>query len=529
MTDYDPINHDGHKHLGRRKAKIVCTVGPASNTEAIIRDLMRFGMDVARINFSHGNQEEHARQIERRRRVAHKEGKSICILQDLQGPKIRTGRLKNRIPIALKAGTKLVITPQDVLGTPEKIATTFQTLAREVQPGARILLSDGLIELRVKAIHGADVECEVVNGGFLGESKGINLPGTIVSVPSLTEKDQSDLEFGLSHGVDMIAMSFVRSDDDVRYVKRRVRELNSNAWVIAKLEKPEAIEHLEDILDVADGVMVARGDLGVEMPPEKVPIIQKHIIRRATEWRKPVITATQMLESMIENPRPTRAEASDVANAVFDGTDALMLSGETASGKHPREAVAMMAKIVSETERHMEDEAPHRRRNSHRLSISETICESVAHAAQDLDMRAIAVYTETGTTARLISKYRPDAEIYSLTYVPEVCNRVNLLWGVQPILCAHTPSVDDMVIGAERELLRRGYVEKNDVVGIVAGTRTASGSTNFMRLHTVGDNIDGDRADSNSRPAKRKAANGKRGSTNGAKPAGSRKSAASKR
>lgn len=498
----------------RRKAKIVCTVGPSSNTEVILRDLMRFGMDVARINFSHGTQEEHARQIDRLRRLAHKEGHSICILQDLQGPKIRTGRLKNRIPIALKAGTKLVITPQDVLGNPHTISTNFQTLASEVQVGSRILLSDGLIELRVKGIHGADVECEVVNGGFLGENKGINLPGTVVSVPSLTEKDERDLEFGLKHGVDMIAMSFVRSGEDVRYVKRRVQELKSGAWVIAKLEKPQAIEHLEDILDVSDGVMVARGDLGVEMPPEKVPIIQKHIIRRATEWRKPVITATQMLESMIENPRPTRAEASDVANAVFDGTDALMLSGETASGRHPREAVAMMAKIISETERHMEDEAPQRRRNPHRLSISETICESIAHAAQDLDMRAIAVFTETGTTARLISKYRPDAEIYSLTYVPEVCNRVNLLWGVQPILCAHTPSVDDMVVGAERELLKRGFVQKDDVLGIVAGTRSASGSTNFMRLHTVGSLEDG--AGTKAKAAKAKSRNGSR-SSNGIK------------
>jgi pyruvate kinase len=288
----------------------------------------------------------------------------------------------------------------------------------------------------------------------------------------------------------MVAVSFVRSGHDVRYVKRRVGELKSDAWVIAKLEKPQAIEHLEDILDVSDGVMVARGDLGVEMPPEKVPIIQKHIIRRAAEWRKPVITATQMLESMIENPRPTRAEASDVANAVFDGTDALMLSGETASGKYPREAVAMMAKIILETESHMRDHVPHRRREQRRLSISETICESIAHAAQDLEMRAIAVYTETGTTARLISKYRPLAGIFSLTYVQAVCNRANLLWGVQPIMARHTPGVEEMVVGAERELLNLNAVSPGDVVGIVAGTRTTSGSTNFMRLHMVGSGSD---------------------------------------
>jgi len=480
----------GVERGGPRRAKIVCTIGPASNTESVLRDLMRMGMDVARLNFSHGTHEDHAASIERLRKIAHKEGRSICILQDLQGPKIRTGRLKNRMPVALKAGQKVTITPQDVTGTAHLISTTFQTLAREVEPGGRILLSDGLIELRVRALRGDDVECEVVNGGLLGEHKGINLPGTVVSVPSLTEKDEADLIFGLKHNVDAVAVSFVRTADDVRYVKRRIEEHKGDAWVIAKLEKPQAIEQLEPILEAADAVMIARGDLGVEMNPEQVPIIQKHVIKRAAEWRKPAITATQMLESMIENPRPTRAEASDVANAVFDGTDALMLSAETASGKYPREAVAMMARIIHETEGHMQEHSMPRRRDQRRLSISETICESVAHAAQDLDMRAIAVYTETGTTARLISKYRPSCEIYSLTYVPAVCNRANLLWGVRSIMCAHTPAVEDMVTGAERELMKRGYAQAPDIIGIVAGTRTTSGSTNFLRLHVVGSGDD---------------------------------------
>ena len=397
--------------IAPRRAKIVCTLGPASNSEAIVRDLMRLGMDVARLNFSHGTHEEHARMIERLRKIADKEGRSICILQDLQGPKIRTGRLKYRAPVSLKSSSNVVITPRDIPGTSSVISTTFKTLAQEVEPGARILLSDGLIELRVRAVRGDDVECEVVNGGLLGEHKGINLPGATVRVPSLTEKDEKDLEFGIKHGVDMVAASFIRTAEDVRAVKRQVHAHRSDAWVIAKLEKPQAIEHLEEIMEVSDGVMVARGDLGVEMPPEKVPVIQKLIIRRASEWRKPVITATQMLESMIENPRPTRAEASDVANAIFDGTDAVMLSGETATGKHPREAVSIMAKIVLEAESHMEGQIPRRREGRH-LSISETICESVAHAAQDLDMRAIAVYTETGTTAKLISKYRPKCTVF---------------------------------------------------------------------------------------------------------------------
>ncbi len=268
-------------------------------------------------------------------------------------------------------------------------------------------------------MHGEDVECEVVNGGMLGEHQGINLPGAALTIPALTEKDREDLEFGLKHGVDMVALSFVRSAADLTTVKELIREQGSDVPVIAKLEKPQALEHLEEIFEAADGVMVARGDLGVEMPPEKVPVIQKHVIRRASEWRKPVITATQMLESMIENPRPTRAEASDVANAIFDGTDAVMLSAETASGRYPREAVAMMAASSSRRRSKMAEFTQPRRRRDHReLSIAETICESIAHAAEDLHMGAIAVFTETGNTARLISKYRPKTRIYAFSACP---------------------------------------------------------------------------------------------------------------
>ena len=469
-----------------RKTKIVCTLGPASNNETMLRDMMRLGMDVARLNFSHGTHDEHARTIERVRKVAEKEGRTICILQDLQGPKIRTGRLKYRTPVALKRGAHLTITPRDIAGTAALVPTTFKTLAREVQPGSRILLSDGLIELLVLAVKGEDVECEIVNGGMLGEHKGINLPGAAVKVPSVTEKDEKDLEFGIKHAVDMIAVSFVRTADDVRAVKRLLHARQCDAWVCAKLEKPQAVEEaaLEEILDVTDAVMVARGDLGVEMPPEKVPVIQKHIIRRAADWRKPVITATQMLESMVENPRPTRAETSDVANAILDGTDAIMLSAESARGKYPREAVAMMAKIAAEAESSM-DVLPRRRSHRH-LSISETICESVAHAAQDLDMKAIAVYTETGTTARLISKYRPTASIYAFAATRAVCARLNLMWGVQPVWCDMSINTEEMVSNAERLMLKQHAVQQGDVIAIVAGTRTASGSTNFMRLHVVG-------------------------------------------
>src|SRR5580700_1033977 len=469
-----------------RRAKIICTVGPACNSEAMLRDLMRLGMDVARLNFSHGTHEEHARIIERLRSAAELENRTICILQDLQGPKIRTGRLKGGTPITLAAESHVTITPRDIEGTASLISTTFQGLAQEVKPGDRILLCDGLIELRVARVRGQDVECEVINGGQLGQHQGINLPGIALSIPALTDKDRADLEFGIKHGVDALAISFVRSAADVDEVKQIIASHGSDLPVIAKLEKPQGIERLEEILEAADGVMVARGDLGVEMPPEKVPVIQKHVIRRAAEWRKPVITATQMLESMVENPRPTRAEASDVANAIFDGSDAVMLSAETASGRYPREAVAMMARIVVEAESNMgEFTLPRRRRDRHGLSVAETICESIAHAAEDLPMGAIAVFTETGNTARMISKYRPQAPIYAFTHNATVAQRTNLYWGVQPVKCDQALSIDHMVDMAEEDLLARGLLKSGDVLGVVAGTRQASGSTNFMRLHTV--------------------------------------------
>ncbi len=473
-----------------RRAKIVATLGPASSTPEMFRQLVRAGLDVARLNFSHGTHSQKAELIEMVRRVGREEGKPICILADLQGPKIRTGKLLNGKPVQLVAGERLTIAPSETQGTAARIGTTFTTLAENLEPGSRILLSDGLIELHVIGIEGEDVVCTVINGGTLGENKGINLPGIPVKVPSLTDKDEVDLEFALAQNVDTVAVSFVRTAEDVRHVKARVAALGSDAWVIAKLEKPQAIEHLDEILEIADGIMVARGDLGVEVPPEKVPAIQKHIIRRATDFRKPVITATQMLESMIDNPRPTRAEASDVANAVYDGTDAVMLSAESAAGKYPVEAVAMMAKIVIETETQMRLEDPlltHRRQRRSRLSVAETVCECMAHAAEELDVAAIAIFTETGGTARLLSKYRPDAPIYALSPFEKVIHRSMLLWGTTPILCERFSDTDKLVNMAEDVLERLGHVKRREIVGIVAGTQTRSGATNFLRLHMVGD------------------------------------------
>jgi pyruvate kinase len=469
-----------------RRAKIICTIGPACNTEAAMRDLLRLGMDVARLNFSHGTHQDHAHNIERLRRAAAHEGRTVCILQDLQGPKIRTGILQNHTPVLLETGSVVTITPDNIAGTASRVSTTFPDLARELIAGARILLSDGLIELRVRGVNGKDIVCDVINGGLLGEHKGINLPGVALSIPALTEKDRIDLEFGLNHGVDAVAASFVRTAADVNMVKQIIASHNSDVPVIAKLEKPQAIDHLEEILEASDGVMVARGDLGVEMAPEKVPVIQKHVIRHAAAWRKPVITATQMLESMVENPRPTRAEASDVANAIFDGSDSVMLSAETASGQYPRESVAIMSRIVVEAEGSMAEFMQSRRRREHRgLSVAETICESIAHSAEDLPMGAIAVFTETGNTARMISKYRPKVPIYAFTHVTRVVQRLNLYWGVHPVPCHQARSAEQMVTLAEQDLVSRGVLEAGDVLGVVAGTRQASGSTNLMRLHVV--------------------------------------------
>jgi pyruvate kinase len=483
------LNAAGSGPDSSRRAKIVATLGPATSTTEMFRQLVRAGLDVARLNFSHGSHAQKAELIAMVRQVAKEECKPICILADLQGPKIRTGKLKDHKPVQLVAGKRLTITPREIEGDAEMVGTTFLTLAENLEPGSRILLSDGLIELHVDRVSGLDVICEIVNGGMLGENKGINLPGIPVKVPSLTEKDEEDLIFAIGEGVDTVAVSFVRTADDVRHVKKRLTALKSDAWIIAKLEKPQAIEHLDSILEVADCIMVARGDLGVEVPPEKVPAIQKHIIRRAAEYRKPVITATQMLESMIDNPRPTRAEASDVANAIYDGSDAVMLSAETAAGKYPVHAIAMMAKIVTETESQMRID-PHTqptRIKPTSLSIAETICECMAHAADDLDVSAIAIFTESGATARLLSKYRPDPPIYALSPHEAVINRSMLLWGTYPILCERFRDTDKLVTMAEIMLQEHGYVRERQVLGIVAGTQTLSGATNFMRLHMIGD------------------------------------------
>ena len=468
-----------------RHSKIVCTIGPASRQPRILKRLLEAGMDVARLNFSHGSHSEHLECIQTLRGMAQKLRKTIAILADLQGPKIRTGALAGVVPVVLRAGQKFTITTARILGDSTRVNTTFLPLPKEVHRGDRILLSDGLIELRVESVRGREVNCNVVNGGALGEHKGINLPGVQLRVPALTPKDRADLRFALAHGVDYIAVSFVRRPEDVLLAKSLIRRAKKDTPVIAKLEKPEAIENLEGILRVADGVMVARGDLGVEMNPERVPVVQKNIIARAREFRRPVITATQMLESMTENPRPTRAEASDVANAIFDGSDAVMLSAETASGKFPVEAVSMMARIIGEAEASI-TEFP-RPATQEKLKVAETVAELVCHASRELHLKWIVVFTHSGFTARLISRYRPLVPIAAFAPEQETRRRMALLWGVAPLEIANLRKVEQLAEISEKRLLREKLVRKGDVIAIVAGTPMGvRGTTNFMKFHVIG-------------------------------------------
>jgi pyruvate kinase len=466
-----------------RRSKIVCTLGPASDSPKRIEQLIRAGMDVARMNFSHGTHAWHGRTIARVRQAAMRLEKPVAILADLGGPKIRTGNLVGGARVELRKGQRFTITVGDDAGTADGVSTTFRQLPREVKRGDRVLLADGLIELRVKTVRSSAIVCDVVNGGELGEHQGINLPGVELKVPSLLPKDYEDLGFALRRGVNYVAVSFVRRPEDVKAAQRAIRRAGMDTPVIAKLEKPEAIARIDDILVVADGVMVARGDLGVEMSPEVVPVVQKQIIVKARDARVPVITATQMLESMTQNPRPTRAEASDVANAVLDGSDALMLSGETARGLYPIETVQMMDRIIREAESSVINfQHPFLRR----WDVAETTAELVCHASEELQLKAIAVFTETGSTARLISKHRPRPPIVAFTPFAETRRRLALLWGVLPRSIARIRDIDGLTELTAKRLLEEGFAHRGDVIGIVAGTPLGRpGTTNFIKLHVI--------------------------------------------
>lgn len=477
-----------------RRTKIVCTIGPATSSEEQLERLMQAGMNAARLNFSHGTHNEHALVIERIRSVSTRLGCSVAILQDLQGPKIRTGPLQGGRPVRLVDGSNLTITTRPIVGDAQIISTTYKGLPQDVKAGDRILLDDGLMELCVLGSNETDVQCKVVHGGLLNEHKGINLPGVTVSAPALTEKDREDLQFGLMHNVDYVALSFVRKPEDVLEAKQFMREIlarqglkhvQTSPPLIAKLEKPEAIAHLDEILDVVDGVMVARGDLGVEMPPEKVPMIQKRVISKCNDFGLPVITATQMLESMIVNPRPTRAEASDVANAILDGTDAVMLSAETATGAYPIEAAQMMTRIALETEAgHRTARQPQCRR----LSQAHAVSHAARTLSEEASVQAIVVFTRSGSSAHLISKDRPRTPIFAYTPSERVYHQLALWWGVWPQRIPLQGTTGDLIALVEKSLQEDRLVQHGEHVVIMGGLPLASQvRTNFVKLHRVGD------------------------------------------
>ena len=469
-----------------RRTKIVATVGPASRDRKVLESLAQAGVDVVRLNFSHGEHAQHLEVIHSVREISAALGRPIALLQDLSGPKIRTGRLKGGGPVELRAGARLRITIDETIeGTAERISTTYDPLPRDVSSGDKILLDDGNLELKVIGASLDEVECEVVYGGLLKPNKGMNLPGVKLSTPALTEKDRRDLAFGIAHGVDYVALSFVRQAADVEECKALIKSHGGSAPVIAKIEKREAMNDLPSILEVTDGVMVARGDLGVELSTEEVPTLQKRIIARANAAGKVVITATQMLESMIEHPRPTRAEASDVANAILDGTDGIMLSAETASGAYPVESVATMARIALYTEEYGSFGAPARVTGGPPSMIARSLARVASTVAEELDCKLIVAFTESGATARLVSSYRPRAPIAAVTYNELTYRRLALWWGVVPVKSEFAPTTDEMIVRGEELLKRSGLVSSGDTILMLAGQSHIAGATNMLRVHVI--------------------------------------------
>ncbi|MCB1018505.1 MAG: pyruvate kinase [Bryobacterales bacterium] len=470
------------------KTKILCTLGPATGSRERIGELLDAGMSAARLNFSHGDHATHAERIANLRAASAERDKMTPIVADLQGPKVRTGKLEGGGPVELRAGGRLRLTPRTLLGDSEIVSLDYDSLAQDVESGDKILLADGALHLLVERLDGEDVVCEVLNDGELGERKGVNVPGADMKVPSITAKDKDDLRFALEQGVDYVAQSFVRRAKDVQLARNLIEWAGKSTHIIAKIEKPQALEDLEAILDAADGVMVARGDLGVELNPWQVPLAQKKIIEAAARWRKPVITATQMLESMIEHPSPTRAEASDVANAVFDGSDCLMLSAETAAGKYPIETVRMMSKIIEAAESSITapnlelGKAP---RAEEEFSIE--VAHSAARLAEKLSAKYIVIYTETGYSAKLVSKHHPTCRIAAFSRHEDVCHRLKLLWGVRSKHIREVEDLDALVSLVDSMMRNLHWADVGDLIVVVCGTPlTVGGRTDLVKLHRIG-------------------------------------------
>ncbi|RFU70739.1 pyruvate kinase [Peribacillus saganii] len=476
-----------------RKTKIVCTIGPASESVDKLTQLIEAGMNVSRLNFSHGDHEEHGQRIANIREAVQKTGKQVAILLDTKGPEIRTHNMENDA-IELTAGSSVTVSMNEVLGTKEKFSITYPGLIEDVEPGSKILLDDGLIGLEVKEIRreNQEIETVVLNPGTLKNKKGVNVPGVSVKLPGITEKDAKDIVFGIEQGIDFIAASFVRRASDVLEIRELLHKNNApHIQIIPKIENQEGVDNIDEILEVSDGLMVARGDLGVEIPAEEVPLVQKQLIKKCNTLGKPVITATQMLDSMQRNPRPTRAEASDVANAIFDGTDAIMLSGETAAGAYPIEAVQTMHNIASRAESALNHrELLSKRSKDSEHNVTDAIGESVAHTALNLEVDAIITPTESGHTARMISKYRPKAPIIAVTSKDHVSRRLALVWGVYPQIGPEATTTDDMLESSIQESLNSGLVSHGDLVVITAGVPVGeTGTTNLMKIHVLGEEI----------------------------------------
>ena len=469
-----------------RKTKIICTIGPASQGEDKLKELMLAGMNVARLNFSHGTHEEQKKKFDTICRVRGELGLPVATLLDTKGPEIRLRDFENG-KVELVAGQTFTLTTEEIMGTSERAAISYKNLKDDISVGGSVLIDDGLIEMIVEEITETDIVCRVINGGFVSNHKGINVPGAVLSMPYISDVDRADIEFGATHGFDFLAASFVRSKEDVLEVRRILDIKGSDMKIIAKIENMQGIENVEEILDAADGIMVARGDMGVEIPLEEVPVLQKRLIKLANAKGKHVITATQMLESMIKNPRPTRAEATDIANAIFDGTTAIMLSGETASGAYPVEAVKTMARIAETAEIAIDNRGRMDKMGHPEIpDVTQSISHATCSIAMDLKAAAIITVTLSGFTAAMVANYKPDCQIIACTISEKVSRQMNLLWGVAPIHLEEAQSESELFRNAIAASKKAGYIKKGDIVVVTAGLPLGmSGTTNMIRVVEV--------------------------------------------
>lgn len=469
-----------------KRTKIVCTLGPASQSEDVLRELILNGLNVCRFNFSHGSHEEHKGRIDMVKKVREELNKPIAILLDTKGPEIRTGNFADP-EVLLEEGSEFTITMDEVVGTKEICTVSYKGLADDVKEGDSILIDDGLVGLRVKSVENGNIKCIVENSGIVKNHKGVNVPGVKINLPAITPKDISDIEFGIEEGIDMIAASFVRKASDVLAIREILEKNNAgDVLILSKIENQEGVENIDEILQVSDGIMVARGDLGVEIPTEEIPIVQKMIIKKCNELAKPVITATQMLDSMIRNPRPTRAEVTDVANAIYDGTDAIMLSGETAAGKYPVEAVKVMASIAKRIEQTLDYDRMLKEKGSKNVTVTDAISHATCTTAVDLNASAIITSTSSGYTAKMVSKFRPQAPIIAATSNEAVMRRLALTWGVCPIKSALAGNTDEVIEKSIEASIENGYVKNGELVVITAGVPVGvSGTTNLIKVHVI--------------------------------------------